>query len=723
MPKAGEAVEILLPVALDRTYTYRVPFGMALEPGDVVEVPFAGRASVGVVWPGEGLPANSNRLKVVEERLDHPPLSETMRRFIEWVADWTIVPRGMVMRMALRTAEPPEERARLAYRREGPAPQRLTPARRRVLDALADGLAHDKRSIIETAGVSASVIDGLVDEGTLVPIALAPMPVALPPDPDFSIPDLNPAQRLAATTLVQAVAARSFSATLLDGVTGSGKTEVYFEAVAEAVRQGGQVLILLPEIALTKQFLERFAARFGVPPAEWHSGIASARRTKLWHAIGRGEVSVVAGARSALFLPFTDLRLIVVDEEHDASYKQEDGPRYSARDMAVVRARLSHAPVILASATPSIESRVNADRGRYAHIRLPDRFGGRALPEIEIVDMRAEGPERGRFISPRVERAVREAVSRGEQSLLFLNRRGYAPLTLCRACGHRFGCPNCQAWLVEHRFRKSLVCHYCGHAEPVPRRCPSCEKEDSLAPCGPGVERIAEEVAALFPDASSIVLSSDLFGGTERLREELARVAAGEADIVIGTQLVAKGHNFPHLTLVGVLDADLGLGHGDPRAAERTFQLLAQVTGRAGRGKGIGRALLQTYDPGHPVMTALASGDSENFYRNEIAARKAASLPPFGRLAALTISDPDRPKAETFARALARAAPHEPRVRILGPADAPLAVLRGRHRIRLMVQAPREMALQDYLRGWLAQGPKASGKLQLDIDIDPMSFM
>jgi primosomal protein N' (replication factor Y) (superfamily II helicase) len=725
MPRAGETVEVLLPVALERTYTYRIPFGEELSPGDVVRVPLAGRDTVGVVWEGDGgLPTSSNRLRFVEERLDAPPLRADMRRFIEWVANWTLVPRGMIMRMALRAPDPPDERPRLAYRRTGAEPRRMTPARARVLAMLADGLAHEKKAVLEGAGVSAGVVDGLVDEGTVGTVALPPAAVVEPPDPAFGLVVLGEDQHLAAATLAQAVASRRFSATLLEGVTGSGKTEVYFEAVAEAVRQGGQILIMLPEIALTNQFMERFAARFGARPAEWHSGVASKRRARIWHGVAKGEVQVVAGARSALFLPFSDLRLLIVDEEHDAAYKQEDGPRYHARDMAVVRANLLDAAVVLASATPSIESRVNAERGRYAHLRLPERYGGRALPSIAAIDMRAGGgPERGKFIAPRLVEAVRETIEKGDQALLFLNRRGYAPLTLCRSCGHRFQCPNCTAWLVEHRYRRSLLCHHCGHAEPVPHHCPSCHGEQTLTPCGPGVERIAEEVAGLFPDVHRVILSSDLFGGLDRLKQELGAVARGEAELVIGTQLVAKGHNFPHLTLVGVIDADLGLGTGDPRAAERTFQLLGQVTGRAGRGARPGRALLQTYDPAHPVMQALVSGDKEAFYAGEIAIRNQAGLPPFGRMAALTISDVERPKAEAFARELSRTAPYDPKVRVLGPAEAPISVLRGRHRMRLVLQAPRDVSLQDYVRHWLAAGPKPKGQLLIEVDIDPVSFM
>ena len=516
---------------------------------------------------------------------------------------------------------------------------------------------------------------------------------SLPPDPDHERVPLSEAQDQAARDLIglafPAPEDAKAPTILLEGVTGSGKTEVYFEAVAEAVRRGHQALILMPEIALTAQFLDRFAERFGVRPATWHSGIGSKRRERLRAGVAAGEVSVVVGARSALFLPFTDLGLVVVDEEHEAAYKQEDGVHYHARDMAVVRGRLENCPVVLASATPSIETKVNAEKGRYAHIVLPERFGGRRLPDIHAIDMRLDKPEKGRFIAPPLVNAVRATIEAGDQALLFLNRRGYAPLTLCRACGHRYQCRNCSTWLVEHRFRKALVCHQCGYAERRPDACTECGTFDNLTPCGPGVERIAEEVTELFPDKRIIVLSSDFPGGAERLRAELQSVADGECDIVIGTQLVAKGHNFPHLTLVGVLDADIGLTSGDPRAAERTFQLLQQVTGRAGRGEKPGRALVQTYQPDHPVIAALLSGDATRFYEEEIAAREAAGLPPFGRLAALIVSANERETAEAHGQALARAADPPDGVMVLGPAEAPLALIRGRYRFRLLVKTER----------------------------------
>ena len=515
----------------------------------------------------------------------------------------------------------------------------------------------------------------------------------------------------------------SFHVALLDGVTGSGKTEVYFEAIAETIRRGRQTLILMPEIALTGQFLDRFAQRFGVRPLEWHSELTPRTRARNWAAIASGEATVVVGARSALFMPYASLGLIIVDEEHDQAYKQSDGAHYHARDMAVVRARIEKIPIVLASATPSVETEVNARKGRYQRVVLPSRFGGQHMPHIEAIDLRRAPPPRGRFISPPLAEQIRFAIEKREQALLFLNRRGYAPLTLCRACGHRFACTICDAWLVDHRFRQRLVCHHCGFSMPRPNICPHCSAEESLVAVGPGVERLQEEAAQLFPDARTMVLSSDLITSIETMRSELNEIAAGRVDIIIGTQLVAKGHNFPRLNLVGVVDADLGLGNGDPRAAERTFQLLNQVIGRAGREQGRGVGYLQTHQPEHPVMKALIAADREAFYASEIDARERTGYPPFGRLASLIISAGDRPTAEGFARKLAAIAPIDARIQVLGPAEAPLAVIKGRYRFRLLVKSLRHVDLSQYLREWLAAAPKTKGNLKLEVDVDPQSFL
>ena len=723
---ANRIVDVLVPVALDHPYSYRVPPELELAPGDFVRVPLGPRECTAVVWAENATPNPrlDNRMKDIADKLDIPPLKPELRKFVEWVSGYTLSPRGMVLRMALRMGEHlGPERVRVGVRMAGPPPQRMTPARARVLALLADGLARAKGDAAREAGVSAGVVDGLIDEGTLEALPLPAEPAARPPDPLYAVPDFSPAQAEAGAALRERVRTGGYSVTLLDGVTGSGKTEVYFEAVAEAVSRGRQSLILMPEIALTAQSLDRFAARFGVRPAEWHSELSPRNRARTWHGVAAGEVSVVAGARSALFLPYADLGLIIVDEEHDAVYKQEDGVHYHARDMAVVRGHIAKFPVVLASATPSIETEVNARRGRYRRLQLPERFGGQHLPGVEAIDLTREGPPRGRYIAPRLAAAVKTALERGQQALLFLNRRGYALLTLCRACGFRFACPNCDAWLVDHRFKRQLVCHHCGFFTPRPAVCPKCQASESFVACGPGVERLEEEAAALFPQARIMVLSSDLIATAERMREEFKEIEDGHVDIVIGTQLVAKGHHFPKLNLVGIIDADLGLSNGDPRASERTFQLLHQVAGRAGRESGRGYAFLQTHQPDHPVMRALIACDREAFYASEIAARERSHYPPFGRLASIVISGPDRPTTEGFGRRLCAAAPHGETVRVLGPAEAPIAVVRGRHRFRVLIKAPRAYDLSAYLRDWLRQAPKPATGIKLEADIDPMSFL
>jgi primosomal protein N' (replication factor Y) len=723
---AARVVDVLVPVALDQTYSYRVPADLALAPGDVVTVPLGARGeTTGVVWAENATPDPRlhNRMKDVVGKLDVPPLKPELRQFVDWVSGYTLASRGTVLRMALRMGEHlGPGRERVGVRLAGPPPARMTAARARVLKVFDDGMTRAKGDAAKEAGVSGGVIDGLIDEGALETVVLPPEPVADAPDPDFAVPDFSDAQRQGAEAMRATIAAGGFSTTLIDGVTGSGKTEVYFEAVAENIRRKRQTLILMPEIALTAQFLDRFAARFGTRPAEWHSQLSPRKRARTWSAAATNDVQVVVGARSALFLPYNDLALIVIDEEHDPAYKQEDGAHYHARDMAVVRGSIAKIPVILASATPSVESEVNARRGRYKRIHLPERFGGAHLPHVEAIDMTREGPPRGRFISPRLAESVQLALSKGEQALLFLNRRGFAPLTLCRTCGFRLHCPNCDAWLVDHRFKRRLICHHCGFSMPPPAECPNCHAVDSFQAVGPGVERLEQEAAELFPDKRILVLSSDLVESVERLREELDDVAQGRFDIVIGTQLVAKGHHFPKLNLVGIVDADLGLGNGDPRAGERTFQLLHQVMGRAGREQGRGLGLLQTHQPEHPVMKALISGDREAFYSSEIALREASAYPPFGRLASLVITADERPAAEGYGRALARAAPGDDSVRVLGPAEAPIAVVRGRHRFRLLVKAPRAFDLSAYLREWLAGAPKRKGSVRLDVDVDPQSF-
>ena len=693
--------------------------------GAFVEVPLGPRKMLGVVW-GEGEGSfDRARLRQVIRVLDVAPMGEGLRSFLTRAGAYTLTPMPAMLRLATRApglGDPPSMRK--IYRRGEGLPDRDTKARRAVIETLADygDLAFTLKELAEMAGVSSSVVKGLVAQGVVREEEAPRDTPYLTLDPARPGKTLTGDQAEAADHLRGALQG-GYSTTLLRGVTGSGKTEVYLEAVAECLRNGRQALVLLPEIALTQEFLTRVEARFGAQPAEWHSGVTMTERRRCWKMVGQGGAQMVVGARSALFLPFRDLGLIVVDEEHDNSYKQEDGVLYNARDMAVLRAAIEGAAVVLASATPSLESWANAEAGKYTRLDLTSRFGEAVMPEMRAIDMRAETLPSSRWISPSLQKLVEARMQAGEQALLFINRRGYAPITLCRACGHQIGCDHCDARMVEHRFLKRLVCHQCGETKPMPTACPSCEAEDKLAAVGPGVERLTEEAVALFPDARVATLSSDMYGSARALKEQIREIAEGGADIIIGTQLVAKGHNFPLLTLVGVIDADLGLQGSDLRAAEHTFQLMRQVAGRAGRAEKPGTAVLQTYQPDHPVIRAILAGDEEAFWTAEATERRAASVPPYGRMAGIIISSTDAQEAFDLGNALARndLALRRVGAQVFGPAPAPIARVRGRHRVRLLVKADKGTALQPALADWVGQFP-LKGQLRLAVDIDPQSF-
>lgn len=722
-PESGKRVQVLVPYPLSRAYDYLLPEGMTATTGDYVRVVLGKRDTVGVVW-GEGADTKINpaKLKYVLKKFDFPPMRDVNRQFIEWVARYTMSDVGSVLKMALSAPEsftPPK--AAQAFTLTKTLPQKISQQRQKVITLLKDGIPRRAADIARETGCNATVIRTMAAGGQLRAVmAPAPVPCQLinVTDTDLSFAK---EQKEAADALKNLARAEKYSAALLDGVTGSGKTEVYFEAVAEALRQGKQALILLPEISLSTQFLERFARRFGTAPALWHSEVPLAQRRVTWTGVAQGKTKVVIGARSALFLPFDNLGVIVVDEEHDGSYKQEEGVMYHARDMAIVRAHLGNFPVVLVSATPSLETMVNVKQGKYHYLHLPVRHAGASMPDMHVIDLRKTPPERQRFISPPLKTALAETFAAKEQSVLFLNRRGYAPLTLCRTCGYRFQCPSCTAWLVEHKRLGRMQCHHCGYSKPVPKTCPECKNEDSFAACGPGVERIQEEVQELLPEARTLVLASDVITSPNMIRDAVKRIERGEVDIIIGTQLIAKGHHFPSLTLVGVIDADLGLSGGDLRAGERTFQLLHQVSGRAGRGEKRGRVFIQTYMPEQQVIRALAANDRDRFLDVEATERERAGMPPFGRLAALILSGADEIKLDQFCRTLAQQAPRYDDIRILGPAPAPLAFLRGKHRRRFLIKAGKNIQMQKYLAEWLSAA-KVPSSLQLKIDIDPQSF-
>ncbi|HET7281730.1 MAG TPA: primosomal protein N' [Sphingomicrobium sp.] len=703
---------------------YRVPDEMHVEPGSVVVAPLGPRQLLGVAWEAERLRSNEvpdARLRPLAGVVNVPPIAAPLRRLCEWTADYYLAPLASVLRMVLPSSAALQgSRQLIEYRPTGFAPDRMTPQREKALAAL-EGRQGTVRELAEHAEVSDAVMRGLVNAGALEPVAVdADRPLARP-DPDYAPPDLNDHQREASASLASAIG-NGFDPVLLDGVTGSGKTEVYFEAIAECLREGKQALVLLPEIALTEPFLKRFEARFGCAPVAWHSDLHSSQRRRAWRGIASGEAAVTVGARSALFLPYPELGLIVVDEAHEPSFKQEDGVQYHARDTAVMRAKFEDIPVILSTATPPIESRHMVELGRYREVSLPKRFAGASMPDIRAIDLTQDPPPRGRWLAPQLISELEANLERGEQSLLFLNRRGFAPLTLCRHCGHRFQCPNCTAWMVEHRLMHRLACHHCGHVMPPPKACPECGEENSLVACGPGVERIADEVAQLFPEARTAIVTSDTIWSPLRAAEFVGAMELGAIDIVIGTQLVTKGYHFPNLTLVGVVDADLGLAGGDLRAAERSFQQIQQVAGRAGRGDKPGRVFVQTHDPQAPVIAALVKGDIEGFFAAETDSRRDAAMPPFGRLAAIIVSAEDADEAETVARRIGQAAPEVEGMAVFGPAPAPLAMLRGRHRQRLLVHAKRSLDVQDVIRDWLAD-IEWRAKVRVSVDVDPYSFL
>jgi len=735
-PSSGRCVSVLVPYPVDKAYDYLVPEGVELRAGDYVCVPLSGREIPAVVWGEAAGDVKPGKLKEIVTRYDLEPMSAVTRAFVERTARYTMAPMGSVLKMAMSAPaglEPPKpvKAYTLADGFSEKVKLGLSPQRQAVADVLADGVARRPSEIAAEAGCSAAVVKGMADKGLLKVVELYNPAPCQKPDAARRGAELSQAQRDVADQLCEQVRAGAFKASLLDGVTGAGKTEVYFEAIAEALKQDRQVLLMLPEIALSNAFLDRFQARFGCKPALWHSHLTPAQRRDTWRGVAQGDTKVVVGARSALYLPYQELGLIVVDEEHDPAYKQEEGVIYNARDMAVLRAHLGKFPVVLVSATPSLETIHNAwpepmGTGRYVHLKLPDRYGGARLPDIHLIDLREDAPERQHFIAPSLRQAVAETITRGEQALLFLNRRGYAPLTLCRTCGHRFECPRCTAWLVEHKRSNRLECHHCGYFARPPEQCPSCGEPDSLVACGPGVERIFEEVKAYFKDARVMMLASDTAEDNESLRAILQDIRDHKYDIIIGTQIIAKGHHFPNLTCVGVVDADLGLDGGELRAAERVYQLLHQVAGRAGRAEKPGYVYLQSYMPGHRIMQALAKGERDPFLEVEAFEREQAGMPPFSRLVGIVVAGRELSQVEEVAKQLGKTSPQgmteAGSIQTLGPADAPFARLRGRHRKRLLVRADKAIDVQKVVREWVA-GVKCPSTVRVYVDVDPYSFL
>jgi primosomal protein N' (replication factor Y) (superfamily II helicase) len=719
-------LRILLAHPMLGPYDYAPPLDQsALKPGDVVEVPLGRQTCLGVVWEDSShtvAAVADTKLRAVTTKLNVPPLRQPLRQLLDWTARYYVQKPGAVLRMALSSRAALEDaKTCLVYGAAANPPAALTPKRAAALHAV--GTRYGSIAALARAtGVTSGLLKSLANEGALVATQDARDAPIAQPNPTSAATTLSPAQQQIANGLIADVQSKSFKPTLLDGITGSGKTEVYFEAVAQVIRNGGQALVLLPEIAMTRQWFDRFAARFGCPPVEWHSDLTATQRRRAWRAIAEGRAPVVVGARSALFLPFADLQLIIVDEEHEQSYKQEDGVPYQARDCAVVRGRFEACPVVLASATPALETRVNAEKAKYGWAKLASRYGAAQLPQVQMIDLRATPPASQHWLTQPLVQALDDCLERGEQGLLFLNRRGYAPLTLCRTCGTRVNCPQCSTWLVEHRLTSRLHCHHCGFATPIPRICMSCKDENTLVACGPGVERIAEEVKRVLPKARAALVTSDTISSPARAAELMQAVESNAVNLLIGTQLATKGHHFPNLTCVGVVDADLGLGGGDLRAAERSFQQITQAAGRAGRAEKPGMVYLQSYNPTHPLFAALLKHDRDGFYEQEAANRQRFRAPPFVRYAALIFSGKDKAAVETHARGFARAGPRGPGIDVFGPAPAALSLLRGLHRVRLLLHVDGPYAVSQLVSDWLSRVPEHKA-VRVQIDIDPYSFL
>ena len=723
-PDTLDKVSVQFPLPLPEPFDYRASSSLNIEPGQHVIAPIGSRLVRGVVWRVERDHPGAANLKAIDEVLPGAPIPEISRTFVDWAARYLVRPPGDLLRMVARSPDallPPPTYTVLAP--TGELPPKLTDARKRVLDEAAKEQVN-AAELARRAETSSAVVKGLVDCGALMKLEISEDPPFPPPDLARRGKPLSEIQQAAAEQMCAFVRQGGFHVSLLDGVTGSGKTEVYLEAAAEALASApdAQVLVLIPEIALTQAAMARFEARFGAQPVEWHSAIPHKARRRAFREITAGRARLIVGARSALFLPYPNLKLIVIDEEHDPSYKQEEGVIYQARDLAVARAKIGNCGIILASATPSLETLVNAQAGRYAHVQLPSRHGAAELPDVELVDLKLDAPDKGRWLSPKLIRGAAEALLRGEQALFYMNRRGYAPLTLCKACGHRMQSPETDSWLVEHRYSGRLVCHLTGFSMPKPKNCPECNAENSFTSIGPGVERIEEEVREFFPAARIEIFSSDTTPDGDAVRSLVKRMEDGEIDILIGTQIVAKGHNFPNLTFVGVVDADLGLKGGDLRAGERTFQLISQVAGRAGRHVKKGRALIQTYAPQEPVMQALLQQDRDAFFAAEIAEREAAGMPPYGRLAAIIVSAPQEQLANDAAKIMGEKAPHVEGLDLWGPAPAPLSVIRGMHRRRFLIRANRGVDISAFLAAWSSR-VKLHSAVRVQIDVDPYSFM
>ena len=730
MFKAGDVVKVLIPNIVNAGYDYRLTGPATL--GQFVACRVMNRPYIGVVWGfgDSGLPPE--KIKDVSAVYD-ARLAITDLQWIAKMSGWTLMTPGAVLRLIVNVPDafsPPKMEQ--LYGLNITDAVRMTASRQAVADAFAsnDNEPMSATDVQNIARVSPSVVRTMISSGILVPKERRARPTEYnsPEYHDCGNIVLNPEQQSAADVIGAAIDRGGFSVHLLDGITGSGKTQVYFDAAWRAYSRGGSVLLMMPEIALTAQFMHRFAARFGAAPVVWHSNLTAARRREIWRGVLRGEIRMVVGTRSALFLPWQNLGLIVVDEEHDTSYKQEDMGNYHARDMAVLRGKIAGFPVVLASATPSAETLQNVASGKYQVLRLTSRVGGAQLPKIETIDLRENRPEpyqvsdvlNNGFLSVPLCNAISDTIAAHRQVMLFINRRGFAPIVQCKKCGWVAGCPDCSVGMTYHRAVGKLLCHMCGRTAPMPTKCPDCGGDVSMR--GAGLEKIAEEVSVRFPSARVALVSSDTISTRQSLERIVAKMESGEIDIVIGTQILAKGHHFPNLTLVGVVDADMGLFGTDFRAAEHTFQQLFQVAGRAGRGEFPGRVLLQTYQPQHPVLCAICAGDRDAFMAADMASRQSAKMPPFGQLIAVIVECQREDTLKKYCAGLAAAAPRAPGVKIMGPIAAGVYQIRNWYRMRFLVMGGPTTLLQPVVAHWL-RAIKQPANMRVKVDVNPQNFM
>lgn len=715
---------LLFPRPFNALYSYIVPASIPeLTCGDFVLAPLGRGQEIGIVWEMTQEKPQFPHLKSLSTKFDLPPLCPALRHLIDWGAFYYFFPKGLVLKLALPIKEAITYAPKDVFYKINPdiIPDKLTKDRKILLDYIQENPGGTLSTILEATNISKAVFKGVFEKNWLQ--ATEKNTVFLK---DFSYsylkPELSPLQEKAAHNLNQQVTDQKYQVTLLDGVTGSGKTEVYFEGIAKALEIGKQSLVLMPEIALTSQWLTRFKKRFGDDPILWHSGLTPKTRRENWRSCLEGKAKIVVGARSALFLPLSRLGFIIIDEEHEPSYKQEEGVKYHARDMAIMRAKFENCPIVLASATPSLETLHNVHIGRYHHLILPNRFGGASFPDVKIIDLRQAILPKGNWLSEPLLAELKKTLENKEQSLLYLNRRGYAPLTLCHKCGYRVKCRQCSTWLVEHRKKNTLICHYCGYQENIPHLCPECQNVDSFISCGPGVERISEEVHKHFPDARIAIMSSDHISKWSDIQNLVNALEKGDIDILIGTQMATKGYHFPHLTLVGIIDGDNGLAGGDPRIAERTYQLLHQVGGRAGRAHLKGKVLIQTYVPDQPLLQALIHEDRNAFVDAELESRENWGLPPFGRMVTFLFAGRNQNEVIEAAQEFAQKAPNVEGIEILGPVEAPLQFIKGRYRLRILLKIKQGISAQKYLNLAMDQF-HLKNSITIDIDVDPFSFL